>query len=145
MTLVRFDPFRDIATLQSRINNLFSDAFTRGGEEARDSWAPAVDIFERGEDLVLRAEVPGVAKDDLDVQVEGNVLTLRGQRIRDKEIREESYYRVERSYGSFSRSFTLPSTVDATRIAATSRDGILEVVLPKAEEAKPKRITVKAS
>lgn len=145
MTLVRFDPFRDISTLQSRINTLFSDAFTRGSEDARESWAPAVDIFERGEDLILRAEVPGVAKEDIDLHIEGNVLTVRGQRVRDTEVREESYHRVERSYGSFSRSFTLPSTVDATRIVASSKDGVLEVVLPKADEAKPKRIEVKAS
>ena len=94
---------------------------------------------------MLRAEIPGVRNDDLDLRAEGNVLTLRGQRVRDEQISQENYHRVERSYGAFSRSFTLPSTVDATRIAASYKDGVLEVVLPKADAAKPNRIEVKAA
>ena len=143
MTLVRFDPFREITHYHNRMNRLFSDAPRRQG--AADSWAPVVDIFERGEDLVLHAEIPGVNANDIDLRVEGDVLTLRGERARDTEMKEENYHRVERVYGSFSRTFTLPSSVDATRIAASSKDGVLEVVLPKAEEAKPKRIDVKVS
>lgn len=145
MTLVRWDPFRDLSMLQTRVNRLFGDALTGStGEEFRE-WLPVVDIFERGDDVVLRAEVPGVKRDALDLSVEGNVLTLRGHRSRDETIEEQHYHRIERSYGSFTRSFTLPTSVDSNRIEATYNDGILEVVLPKAEEAKPKRIAVKAS
>ena len=143
MTLVRWDPFRDVSTLQTRMNRLFGDAIPHGGEDSFQSFAPAVDIFERGDDLVLRAEIPGVRKEDLDLRVEANVLTLRGERARDDSVSEENYHRVERSYGSFLRSFTLPTSVDASHIEAHYQDGILEVVLPKAEDAKPKRIEVK--
>ena len=146
MTLVRWDPFRELTTLQNRMNRLFGDTLSHeAAENSYRSWMPAVDIFERGDDLVLRAELPGVNKDELDLRVEGNVLTLHRERKRDDSVSEESYHRVERSYGSFTRSFTLPNTVDATRIEASYRDGILEVVLPKAEDAKPKRIEVKGN
>ena len=146
MTLVRWDPFRELTTLQNRMNRLFGDTLSHGtGENSFQTWVPAVDIFERGDDLVLRAELPGVDKDGLDLRVEGNVLTLHGERRRDDSVSEESYHRVERSYGSFTRSFTLPNTVDGTRIEANYRDGILEVVLPKAEDALPKRIEVKGN
>jgi len=146
MNLVRFDPYRDLSILHNHVNRLFTDTFSRGfGDEPLQAWAPAVDIFERGDDLVMRAEVPGVTKDDLDVGIEGNVLTLRGERERDKGISEENYHRIERTYGSFSRSFTLPNTVDASKIHATFKDGVLEMVLPKAEDAKPKKIEVKVA
>jgi HSP20 family protein len=145
MNLVRFDPFRDMSALQTRVNRLFNDVLAGGADLETRGWSPVVDIFERGEDLVLRAEVPGVSRDKLDVSVENNVLTIRGERERDREIKEEHYHRVERSYGVFSRSFTLPATVDATKIAAQFKEGILEVVLPKAEAAKPKRISIEAS
>ncbi len=145
MTLVRFNPHRDMTAMQDRVSRLFSDVrFQSSGDDGR-GWSPAVDIFERGEDLVLRAEVPGVAKGDLDVSVEENVLTLRGQRVRDEKVTEENYHRIERSYGAFARSFTLPASVDAAKIAAVYEDGVLEVVLPKAEAAKPKKISIKAS
>jgi HSP20 family protein len=146
MTLVRFDPFRDLSVLQNRVNRLFTDTRALVPEDdAFQSWAPAVDIFERGDDLILSAELPGVRREELDLKVEGNVLTLRGERLRDKTIQEDQYHRVERTYGTFSRSFTLPSTVDPARIEARFKDGILEVVLPKAEDAKPKKIEVKVS
>jgi HSP20 family protein len=146
MTLVRFDPFRDLSQLQNRVNRLFTDSRATGLEEdAFQNWAPAVDIFERGDNLILSAELPGVRREELDLKVEGNVLTLRGERLRDKTVQEEQYHRVERSYGTFSRSFTLPSTVDSSRIEARFKDGILEVVLPKAEDAKPKKIDVQVS
>jgi len=146
MTLVRFDPFRDLSQLQNRVNRLFTDSRAAGLEEdAFQNWAPAVDIFERGDNLILSAELPGVRREELDLKVEGNVLTLRGERMRDKTIQEEQYHRVERSYGTFCRSFTLPSTVDSSRIEARFKDGILEVVLPKAEDAKPKKIDVQVS
>jgi len=142
MTLVRFDPFRDLSTLQNRMNRLFNDPLSQNTGDDSHGWAPTVDIFERGDDLVLRAEVPGVRKEALDLSVEGNVLTLRGNRVREEKIAEQSYHRTERSYGSFTRSFTLPSTVDATNIAASYKDGVLDVVLPKADTAKPKKIEV---
>ena len=146
MTLVRFDPFRDLSQLQNRVNRLFTDSRATGLEEDPfQSWAPAVDIFERGDNLILSAELPGVSREELELKVEGNVLTLRGERQRDKTIQDEQYHRVERTYGTFSRSFTLPSTVDSARIEARFKDGILEVTLPKAEDAKPKRIDVKVS
>jgi len=146
MTLVRFDPFRDLSLLQSRVNKLFSDTRVPGeGEDSFQTWNPAVDIYERSDALVLSAELPGVRRDELDLKVEGNVLTLRGERRRDQTINDENYHRVERSYGTFSRSFTLPSTVDSSRIEARFTDGVLEVVIPKAEDAKPKRIEVKVN
>lgn len=146
MTLVRFDPFRDLSQLQNRVNRLFTDTRASGLEEDPfQSFSPAVDIFERGDNLILSAELPGVRREELDLKVEGNVLTIRGERVRDKTIQEEQYHRVERSYGTFSRSFTLPSTVDAARIQARFKDGILEVTLPKAEDAKPKKIDVQVS
>jgi HSP20 family protein len=104
-----------------------------------------VDIFERGEDIVLRAELPAVRKEDLDLKVENNVLTLRGEKRRDETVKDEHYHRTERHYGMFTRSFTLPSTVDTAGIQASYKDGVLEVVLPKAEEAKPKQIEVKVA
>ena len=146
MTLVRFDPFRDLSQLQNRVNRLFTDSRATGLEEDPfQSWAPPVDIFERGDNLILSAELPGVSREELELKVEGNVLTLRGERQRDKTIQDEQYHRVERTYGTFSRSFTLPSTVDSARIEARFKDGILEVTLPKAEDAKPKRIDVQVS
>lgn len=146
MSLVRWDPFRDLLTMQDRMNRLFSDAFSRtAGEEATGAWLPAVDIYEQGDNLVLQAEVPGVGRDDLDVRVEGNVLTLSGERKQQKEIKDEQFHRLERSYGKFVRSFTLPVGIDTDRIKAEFRDGLLTLTLPKAEEAKPKRIKVLAA
>ncbi len=106
---------------------------------------PAVDIVEQGDDLVIRAELPGVARDDIEVRVEDNTLVLSGERKREKECDEEQAYRVERSYGSFVRSFRLPKTVDAAKIAASYQNGVLEVRLPKAEEARPRRIQINAA
>jgi HSP20 family protein len=132
--------------MQDRMNRLFSDAFSRtAGEEATGAWLPAVDIYEQGDNLVLQAEVPGVGRDDLDVRVEGNVLTLSGERKQQKEIKDEQFHRLERSYGKFVRSFTLPVGIDTDRIKAEFRDGLLTLTLPKAEEAKPKRIKVLAA
>ena len=124
MKLVHWDPFRD---LNSR------------------SWAPAVDIFEKDDDLILRAEVPGVERDALDVKVEDNTLILSGERARDKDHDENQSYRRERASGSFVRSFVLPETVDPTHIAAAYKNGILEIRIPKAEEAKPRQIEIKVA
>ncbi len=149
MAIVRWEPFRDLVSIQGRMNRLFDEAF-RGasrpsGEEEEwslGSWAPAVDIFEQDGDIVLKAELPGVDAKDVDVRVENNVLTLRGERKLDNEVKKESYHRVERAYGSFSRSFTLPTVVDTEKIKAEYRDGVLRVNLPKREEARPKQISI---
>jgi HSP20 family protein len=150
MAIVRWEPFRDLLSLQDRMNRLFHEQY-RGAQGSDDewalggSWAPAVDIYEHGSDIVLKAELPGVDPKDVDIRLENNVLTLRGQRKFENEVKKESYHRVERSYGSFSRSFTLPSVVDQGAIKAEFKDGILKVVLPKREESKPKQIEITAA
>jgi HSP20 family protein len=146
MAIVRWEPFRDLLSLQERMNRMFNEQY-RGASPDDDwalggSWAPAVDIYEQGHDIVLKAELPGVDPKDVDIRLENNVLTLRGQRKFENEVKKESYHRVERSYGSFSRSFTLPSVVDQGNIKADFKDGILKLVLPKREEAKPKQIEI---
>ena len=142
MALVRFTPFADdFQVLQERINRIFQDT-ARVGEETMGAWSPSCDIYEEGDSIIVKAELPGVEKSDIDVQVENNVLTLRGERKRDKEVKSENLYRTERYYGAFSRSFTLPVTVDTEKIRAEYKDGVLQVTLPKVEEAKPRRIQV---
>lgn len=149
MAIVRLDPFRELASMQDRINRIFGNAYGQRAEDdmsLRGDWIPSVDIFENDQhQLVLKAELPGIAREDIDVRVENNTLTLKGERKREREVRDEQYHRVERVNGVFSRSFTLPSTVDAASVSADYRDGILTVVLPKREEAKPRQIQVKVN
>ena len=152
MAIVRWEPFRDLVSIQGRMNRLFDEAFrgaTRGSGDEEEwslgSWAPAVDIFEQDGHIVLKAELPGVDPKDVEVRVENNVLTLRGERKLDNDVQKENYHRVERAYGSFSRSFTLPSVVDTEKIKADYRDGVLRVNLPKREEARPKQISISVS
>jgi HSP20 family protein len=143
MAIVRWDPLRDLMSIQERVGRLLADAPTRWGtDEGYGAWAPAVDIFEKGEDLVIRAELAGVDRNDIDVRVENGVLILRGERKHAEAVEEKNAYRMERVYGSFARSFSLPTTVDPSRISASLKDGVLEVVLPKAEEAKPKKVEI---
>jgi len=150
MAIVRWEPFRDLVTIQDRMNRIFDDAFRgvpRQGAAEEDwalggTWAPAVDIFEHEGNLVLKAELPGIEPKDVDVRVENNVLTLRGERKFENEVKREQYHRVERAYGTFSRSFTLPNVVDTDKIKAEFKDGVLRVTLPQREEAKPKQITI---
>jgi HSP20 family protein len=149
MAIVRWEPFRDLVTVQERMNRIFDDAFrgvARPGTEEDwalgGSWAPAVDIFENDGNLVLKAELPGIEPKDVDVRVENNVLTLRGERKFEAEVKREQYHRVERAYGTFSRSFTLPNVVDTDKIKAEFKDGVLRVTLPQREEAKPKQISI---
>jgi HSP20 family protein len=148
MAMVRWEPFRDLFSLQERMNRLFDESYrgrSAGSEEdwaLGGAWAPAVDIYERDGNLVLKAELPGLDPKDVDIRVENNVLTLRGQRKFENEVKRESFHRVERSYGSFSRSFTLPSTVDTDKVKADFKDGVLQVTLPTREEAKPKQIAI---
>jgi len=143
MHIMRWDPFRDVATLQNRVNDLFGDSLSRA-EGTYGTWLPPVEIFEKDESLFLRAEIPGMNEKDIDLQVENGVLTLRGEKKREKELENENVHRAERYYGSFVRTFALPTSVDTEKIRAAYRDGVLEVVLPKAEVAKAKRITIQA-
>ena len=146
MNVVRWDPFRDLMTIQDRVQRLLSDQAVRlNGEEGYGAWVPPVDIFQDKDNLVLRAEVPGVAKDDIDVRVENGVLTLQGERKTDTDLDDKNAFRRERIFGRFARSFTLPTMVDATRITAKYRDGVLEIALPKAEAAKPKRVEIQVA
>lgn len=148
MALVRFQPFvEDFQALQDRINRIFQDtSMSRfAGEDALAAWTPLCDIYEEGENILVKAELPGVEKNDIDVQVENNVLTLRGERKREKEVKSENLYRTERFYGSFTRSFTLPVSVNTEKIHAEYKDGVLHVTLPKVDEAKPRKIKVLAS
>ena len=145
MTIVRYDPFRDLRTLQEEVNRLFSTNLTRGfGEEGigRGAWNPSVDIYENKDHIVLEAELPGMNREDFELTVENNVITLRGERQFEKKEDSDNYHRVERSYGSFTRSFTLPQTVSAEGATAEYRNGVLRVTLPKREETKARRIKI---
>lgn len=145
MTIVRYDPFRDLRTLQEEVNRLFSTNLTRAfGDEgiARGAWAPSVDIYENKDQIVLEAELPGMKQEDFDLSIENNVITLRGERKFEKTEETDNYHRVERSYGSFTRSFTLPQTVSAEGATAEYNNGVLRVTLPKREETKARRIQV---
>ncbi|HSL99279.1 MAG TPA: Hsp20/alpha crystallin family protein [Candidatus Limnocylindria bacterium] len=147
MAIVRWlDPFRDLSAIQERMNQIFEDALarSRGREEGLRTgmWTPAVDIYENNDFVVVKAELPGVEKDRISVEVKEGILTLRGERGFDKELKEESYHRIERSYGSFQRSFSLPVSVDQEKVTARFQDGVLEVKLPKKDQEKPKQIEV---
>jgi HSP20 family protein len=134
---------RGANTLQDQINRLFNEAFERGSEESNlTTWAPAVDIHETEHELVVKADLPGIDTKDLDIRVENNVLTIRGERKFEKKVNEENYLRVERAYGSFSRSFSLANTVNPEGIKADYQNGVLTLDIPKREEAKPKQIKV---
>jgi HSP20 family protein len=142
-TLTRFEPFRGVSSLQDQINRLFNETFDRSSGEANlTTWAPAVDIYETEHELVVKADLPDVKPEDLDIRVENNILTIRGERKFEKKVNEDNYLRVERSYGSFSRSFSLANTVNTEAIKADYKDGVLTLVIPKREEAKPKQIKV---
>lgn len=146
MSITRFDPFRDLRTLQDEVNRLFSTSFSRSfGDEgmARGAWTPNVDIFENKDEIVLEAELPGMNREDFELTIENNVLTLRGERRFEKKNETDSYHRVERAYGAFSRSFTLPQTVSGENASAEYKNGVLRVVLHKREEVKARRIEIK--
>ena len=142
--MTRFDPFRDLQRVQDEVAKLFDDRLmSRGGESV--GWTPKVDIFEDEEGVSLRFELAGVEPKDVDIRFENGVLTLRGDRKMEKEDQRENYHRVELAYGTFTRSFSLPATIDAEKIRAESKNGVLTVLLPKKAEAKPKSIQVKVS
>ena len=145
MAMTRFDPFREFATIQDRMNRLFGDQYVRREDDMTNhgNWMPPVDIFEtEGHDVVLKAELPDMTREDIEVTVEHNTLTLRGTRKLPEGVKEEQFRRIERSYGTFSRTFTLPTTVDAAKVAAEYKNGVLTVKLPFREEARPRTIKV---
>src|SRR3984957_10407499 len=142
-TIARLEPFRGLSTLQDQFNRLFNESFRNHTEEsALTTWAPAVDIYETPNELVVKADLPDVNEKDIDVRVENNLLTIRGERKFEKSVAEENFLRVERTYGSFSRSFSLPNTLNAEAIAAEYANGVLTVTLPKREETKPRQVKV---
>ena len=142
-TLNRWEPFRGAATLQEQVNRLFGNVLEHSGEESNlTTWAPAVDIYETEHELVVKADLPEIDPKDLDIRVENNILTIRGERKFEKKVNEENYLRVERAYGSFSRSFSLANTVNSEAINADYQNGVLTLTIPKREEAKPKQIKV---
>jgi HSP20 family protein len=142
-SISRWQPFGGASTLQEQVNRLFSEVLDRPGEESSlTSWAPAVDIYETEHELVVKADLPDVDAKDLDIRVENNILTIRGERKFEKKVSEENYLRVERAYGAFSRSFSLANTVNSEAIKADYQNGVLTLTVPKREEAKPKQIKV---
>ena len=147
MAITRLDPFREFATLQDRMNRLFGDVYLRDEDvTGRPNWIPAVDIYEtEHQDLVVNAELPDLTREDIEVTVENHTLTIRGERKLPGDVKEEQFRRVERQYGAFSRSFTLPNTVDASKVAAEYRNGVLTVKLPFRDEAKPRTVNVEVA
>jgi HSP20 family protein len=142
MAIIRWEPARELASMEvDRLNRMFTDFY--GEAFSRSAWVPAVDIYETdAHEVVLKAELPEMKREDISVTFENGVLTLRGERKFEQETKKENYHRVERRHGTFSRSFTLPNTVDASHISAAYKDGILTIRLPQREEAKPKQIDV---
>ncbi len=146
MALIKWDPFRDVAVLQNRINRMFDDSFgpSRDREDEMNmcAWRPAVDIYETETGVILAVELPGVGKENVAVEVKDNILTLKGERLSKPEIKKENYYRQERCYGNFQRSFTLHHNIQSNLIKAKFKDGMLEIEIPRPEEEQPKQITV---
>ena len=142
MAITRWDPFREVVALQNRVNNLFREMNEGDSPLTTASFVPAVDIYEDPKKVVLKLEVPGIEEKDLDVRVENNTLTVKGERKFEKEEKEENFHRIERRYGTFFRSFTLPSTVDSEHINASYTNGVLKLELSKKPEAQPKQIKV---
>ena len=145
MAIVRWEPFRDLVATQRDFDRLFREAFSPmfgEGEVSTRTWAPPVDIYETDENLVLKAELPGIDPNNVEIRVEDNSLYLKGERKFEKEVKEQNYHRVERSYGTFTRTFSLPSSISADKVVANYKDGILTLTMPKREEAKPKTIKI---
>jgi HSP20 family protein len=144
MSITRFDPFRGLSNFHEQLNRLFESNFlTRGHNAALTTWAPAVDIFETENELVIKADLPDMDEKNLDVRIENNMLTIRGERKFEQNAKEDNYLRLERTYGAFTRAFSLPSTVDPGAIKAEYKNGVLAVTLPKRAESKPKQVQVK--
>jgi len=147
MAIVRFEQGFPLAA-QNQLERFFREVFSPvsgEGEVSTRTWAPPVDIYENGDSVVLKAELPGINPDDVEIRVEDNTLYLKGERKFEKDVKEQNYHRVERSYGTFTRSFSLPNSVDADKVVANYKDGVLTLTMPKKEEAKPKTIKINVS
>ena len=146
MTIVRWDPFRNMATLQDSINRIFDEAVNKSrdynDEVSKCDWRPIVDIYDTEKSIIINAELPGVTKDSITLDVKENILILKGERKSEEKVRNENYYRKERCFGTFERAFTLPSAIDPAKITANFKDGILKVEIPKPEEKRPKQIKI---
>ena len=144
MAIVRYNPFRELRTMQEQMNRLLDLAWNKeAGEELKEGlWQPPVDIYEDESTVVIKAEVPGVDQKEIDIRIEDNTLTLRGERKHSQDVKKENYHRIERYFGTFQRSFSLPATVDQEKVAASCDKGVLTITLPKKEETKPKQINV---
>jgi HSP20 family protein len=145
MAITRWRPFRDVVSIQDEMNRLFDDFFGRpvlktGWTEG--VWSPIVDISEDKENMIIKSEMPGMSKDDVKISIQDNVLTLKGEKKQEKEEKDKNYHRIERNYGSFCRSFQLPTSVKSDKVKASYKDGVLSVTLPKTEEVKPKEIPI---
>lgn len=141
--ITRRDPFLNLTNWQEQVNRMFENAFPgRTDSSAMTAWAPSVDIYETENELVLKADVPDITEKDFDIRVENNMLTIRGERKFEQKVKEENYLRIERTYGSFSRSFSLPNTVNTESIKADYKNGVLTVEIPKRAESKPKQVKV---
>jgi len=145
MAITRWDPLRELSMMQDRMNRMFDDAgrgWRTDEPSSTTTWSPAVDIYETENEITVHAELPGVERKDIGLNLEKNVLTLKGERRFEKETKQENYHRIERAYGGFSRSFSIPAIVDEERIRAEYKDGILKISLPKKEQVKPKQIQI---
>jgi len=142
VSIVRFDPFRDITSFRDDINRLFSRSF--GEASGTQTWAPAVDVFDTKDAVIVKAELPGLTADDVDVEIDDNVLTVSGERTFADKVEDGHYYRLERSYGKFSRSLTLPQGIKADEVSANFANGVLEIRVPKADEVKPRKVAIGA-
>ena len=144
MTIVKWKPMRDLLNIQEEMDRFVNDFFqgTSGREMREGMWSPAVDISENEDGIVVSAEVPGMKKEEISISIQNNVLILKGEKQKEEEKKEHNYHRIERAYGSFQRSFSLPATVDANKVKAAYKDGVLKIELPKKEEAKPKEISI---
>jgi HSP20 family protein len=149
MTLVKWDPFREFAQIQDRLNRVFGDVYGRGGFGSDEglmtsgTWVPPVDIYQNGDQsLVIKAELPDMSREDIDLTVDNGTLTIKGEKKLSNEVKDDEYHRLERRYGTFSRSFSLPQTVDPSKVSAEYKNGVLTVRLPLREEAKPRSIKV---
>jgi HSP20 family protein len=145
MAITRWRPFRDVVSIQDEMNRLFDDFFGRpvlktGWTEG--VWSPIVDISEDKENMIIKSEMPGMSKDDVKISIQDNVLTLKGEKKQEKEEKDKNYHRIERNYGSFCRSFQLPTSVKSDKVKASYKDGVLSVTLPKTEDVKPKEIPI---
>ncbi|HKV26713.1 MAG TPA: Hsp20/alpha crystallin family protein [Candidatus Acidoferrales bacterium] len=145
-SISRWEPFRNVSSLHEQVNRLLEGTFSRKGDDSTlTAWVPAVDVYETENELVIKADLPEISEKDLDLRVENNMLTVRGERKFEQQVKEDSYLRMERAYGSFSRSFSLPNSVNTEAIHADYKNGVLTVTLPKRAESKPKQVKINIS